>query len=190
MRRAVDPPKPDEAEIPRLRRGVPDDARRLAAFAALTFEETFAHSTSAEHMAEHLSSAYGVPQQTRELQSPDYVTLLMESDAALVAFAQVRRHPAPEVVTGGDAIELHRFYVASAWHGRGLAQQLMGAVKATAFELGGQQLWLSVWEHNARGIAFYGKCGFRDVGGTDFWIGSDRQTDRLMVARVRNQVDA
>jgi hypothetical protein len=40
-----------------------------------------------------------------------------------------------------------------------------------------------VWERNARAIAFYVKCGFRDVGSQPFLVGSDLQTDRVM-ARV------
>jgi diamine N-acetyltransferase len=46
-------------------------------------------------------------------------------------------------------------------------------------------MWLSVWERNPRAIAFYGKCGFRMVGSKDFWVGSDRQTDHVMVLELR-----
>jgi ribosomal protein S18 acetylase RimI-like enzyme len=37
--------------------------------------------------------------------------------------------------------------------------------------------------HHGRGIAFYVKCGYRDVGSQPFLVGSDLQTDRVM-ARV------
>ena len=49
---------------------------------------------------------------------------------------------------------------------------------------GAQHLWLAVWERNPRAIAFYGKCGFADVGDTEFYVGPDRQIDRVLVARV------
>jgi ribosomal protein S18 acetylase RimI-like enzyme len=160
------------------------DAAVLATFAARTFRETFSHSTSAEHMAEHLATSYGVAQQTRELESPDCITFLMEHRGALVAFTQVRRGTPPECVTAEDAVELQRFYVDSPWHGRGLAQELMRAARDAGRELGGRHLWLSVWEHNARGIAFYRKAGFHDAGSAHFWVGSDRQADRIMIAPV------
>jgi hypothetical protein len=41
-------------------------------------------------------------------------------------------------------------------------------------------VWLSVWDQNPRAIAFYRKVGFEDVGSTEFGVGSDRQTDRIM----------
>jgi ribosomal protein S18 acetylase RimI-like enzyme len=43
-------------------------------------------------------------------------------------------------------------------------------------------MWLSVWSGNARAIAFYTKVGFVDAGAVEFWLGPDRQMDRVMVA--------
>ena len=45
---------------------------------------------------------------------------------------------------------------------------------------GAQTLWLGVWERNPRALAFYGKCGFVDVGEHVFLFGTDPQTDRVM----------
>jgi GNAT superfamily N-acetyltransferase len=165
-----------------LRRAIATDAPALAAFAARTFEETFGPDNRPEDMAAHLALSYGPAQQGRELADPDYVTLLIEDDASLAAYAQVRRHEPPPCVVGAAPIELHRFYVDRRWHGRGAAQRLMAAVRDAACAFGGRTLWLSVWERNPRAIAFYTKCGFRDVGSTTFYVGPDRQTDRVLVA--------
>ena len=77
-------------------------------------------------------------------------------------------------------MEIQRFYVDHAWHGQGVARQLMAACVATARARGGATVWLGVWERNARAIRFYTKHGFTDVGTHDFLLGSDRQTDRVM----------
>jgi ribosomal protein S18 acetylase RimI-like enzyme len=102
----------------------------------------------------------------------------------LIGYAQVRHSSPPECVSGPSPVELWRFYVDLPYQGRGVAQRLMRAVHLAAQALGGQTIWLSVWEHNPRAIAFYKKCGFADVGSKDFWLGSDRQTDRVMAAQV------
>jgi GNAT superfamily N-acetyltransferase len=167
-----------------IRRGVAADASVLAAFAARTFAETFADTNTPEDMAAHLARSYGVPQQTAELSSPDAMTLLAERDGALVAYAQLRRGPAPACVADPDAIELHRFYVDRPAHGSGVASQLMAATRDAAAAFGARHLWLGVWEHNPRAIRFYAKHGFADVGSQDFVLGADRQTDRVMVAPV------
>jgi ribosomal protein S18 acetylase RimI-like enzyme len=61
---------------------------------------------------------------------------------------------------------------------------LMAEAHRAARELGGRHIWLGVWEHNPRGIAFYRKTGFVEVGTHDFYVGSDRQTDRVLVVPV------
>jgi GNAT superfamily N-acetyltransferase len=167
-----------------IRPGTIHDAAALAAFAARTFAETFEADNSAADMQAHLGQAYGVAQQAAELASPAIMTLLAEADDRLVAYAQVRRGPAPPCVGVPDAIELHRFYVDAPAQGTGVAQRLMAAVRDAARTAGARHLWLGVWEHNTRAIRFYAKCGFVDVGSHDFVLGTERQTDRVMVAPV------
>jgi ribosomal protein S18 acetylase RimI-like enzyme len=58
-----------------------------------------------------------------------------------------------------------------------------------AAERGHRSVWLGVWEHNPRAIAFYERWGFVDVGEKSFVLGTDRQTDRVMV-RVAARADA
>ena len=56
----------------------------------------------------------------------------------------------------------------------------MARVVAEAVSAGATTLWLGVWEHNLRALAFYGKCGFVDVGEHVFLFGTESQTDRVM----------
>jgi ribosomal protein S18 acetylase RimI-like enzyme len=165
-----------------LRRGVPADAPRLADFAARAFEEAFGDRNRPEDLAAHRAVNYGVLQQTRELSAPGWITLQYEEEETLAAFAQVRRGNHPECVSGPSPVELYRFYVDRPFHGQGLARQLMLAVFDAGRELGGETLWLGVWEHNPRAIAFYEKCGFRHAGVGVYYVGPDRQNDRIMVA--------
>ena len=164
-----------------IRHGVATDAAALAELAARTFRETFAAGSPPEDMALHLAQAYGTPQQQRELADPDMTTLLADADGELAAYAQVRFGLTPECVTGETPVELWRFYVAQPWHGRGLAQTLMQRVELEASQRGGRTLWLGVWERNGRAIAFYRKAGFTDVGSHVFMVGTDAQTDRILV---------
>lgn len=170
-----------------IRRGTVSDAPVLAAFAARTFEETFSADNTPEDMQAHLASAYGVPQQTTELENPEVITLLGYRAETLIAYAQVRRKVPPPCVTHDQPIELHRFYLDKTAHGSGVAGMLMAAVRQAAYELGGRHLWLGVWERNPRAIAFYTKVGFVDVGSTDFYVGPDRQTDRVMVRAISRE---
>lgn len=163
-----------------IRRAVADDAPRLAELARRTFVETFGPDNTPEDMALHVAKAFGPAIQLREIRDDTMVTLLAELGTTLVGFAQVRRTPHPDCVTGPLPVELLRFYVDRPFHGRGIAQSLMRAVEQVARDLGGRTLWLGVWERNPRAIAFYTKCGFVDVGEHAFVFGTEEQSDRVM----------
>jgi len=167
-----------------IRLGTAIDAASLAELAARTFRETFAADNSREDMALYLASAYGASQQQEELIDPDITTLLAEVDGQLAGYAQLRSGEAPECVTGESPIELWRFYVAQSWHGRGIAQALMRQAELEAARRGARTMRLGVWEHNARAKAFYGKNGFVDVGSHVFMVGTDAQTDRILVRQL------
>jgi ribosomal protein S18 acetylase RimI-like enzyme len=164
-----------------LRRGTVADAAALAAFAARTFEETFGADNDPADLAAHLAESYGVVQQTRELADPEQRTILIEKDGAIAGYLQLGRREPPSCVTGPAPVEIARFYVDEPFHGQGLAHRLMATARDAAKEMGGRTIWLGVWEHNPRAIAFYGKFGFHDVGTADFFVGPDRQTDRIML---------
>jgi GNAT superfamily N-acetyltransferase len=169
-----------------IRTGVEADAPALAAFAARTFEETFGPHNRPEDLHAHLQKAFGITQQTQELLNPNMVTLLAHQGATLVAFAQVQRQDPPPGILIDSTVELHRFYVDHPAHGKGVAQRLMRAVHTVARAFHARNLWLGVWERNARAIAFYKKVGFVDRGSHDFLVGSDRQTDLVLVAPVQS----
>ena len=164
-----------------IRAGAATDATALAELAARTFCETFAADNRAEDLALHIAHAYGTSQQRSELVDPNIATLLVEVDGQMAGYAQLRFGLAPTCVTGEAPVELWRFYIAQVWHGRGVAHALMRRVESEAYRRGGRTMWLGVWERNERAKAFYHKNGFTDVGSHVFTVGTDAQTDRILV---------
>ena len=168
---------------PRIRRATVDDAGTLAVTAARWFDETFGPHNDPEDMRAYLQKAFGLEQQTAELADPRRVTLVAEEGEALAGYTVLRRTAAGEghpSVPAGEAVEIQRFYVGPDHHGQGLARRMMEAAVNTAREMGGELLWLGVWEHNTRAIRFYEKHGFVDIGVQEFLLGTDLQYDRVM----------
>lgn len=159
-----------------IRIATPADAATLAAISLKTFVDTFAPHNSAADMDSYTSVAFTEAKQRREIETEGVVTLLGEEDGEAIAYAQVRQTPGSP---HGD-VELARFYVDQPHHGRGIAHTLMDAVEQQANILGGTRLWLGVWEHNLRAIAFYRKRGFVQCGAQPFLLGTDLQTDWVM----------
>jgi ribosomal protein S18 acetylase RimI-like enzyme len=167
-----------------IRLGQAADSSALAELAARTFREAFGADNRPQDLALHLAQAYGPAVQARELADPGVTTLVVEVEGHLAGYAQLRAGPVPPGVTGPAPLELWRFYIGGRWHGKGMAQALMERVVEEAGRREARTLWLGVWERNERAKAFYRKCGFEDQGSQIFLVGTDPQTDRIMVRPV------
>ena len=165
---------------PLIRQAEPSDAAVLAQLAESTFRAAFGDVNTRANMDAFCARAFGEAMQAREIGDPAVETIVVESGGELVAYAQMRRHRAPPCVTGPQPIEILRFYVDGRWHGKGLAQELMSHLLARARAGGAETMWLGVWEHNPRAIAFYRRFGFTEVGDQPFRLGDDYQTDLVM----------
>lgn len=174
----------------RCRRGVPGDAPALASFAEAIFRETFGPGNRPDDLDAYIATAYGPGRQEAELRDPAIVTLLAEMEGALAGYVQLSARRQPEAATWPAPVEIMRFYVGRRWQGRGVARALMLEALMEAVRMGGRTVWLCVWEHNPRAIAFYAKCGFADVGSAPFQLGADRQTDRIMARSLAGDAHA
>ena len=163
-----------------IRKAVPADAAPLARLEEQTFRDAFEATNAAQDLAMHCKAHYGEDIQRRELSDPQTDILVCENEGELIAFSHVRRGQTPACVTAARPVEIQRFYVAKEWHGRGLAHDLMTAALGIAQDHDADQVWLGVWEHNPRAIAFYRKWGFEEVGDHVFPLGTDPQRDLVM----------
>lgn len=167
-----------------IRQAHSDDSEALAHIAKRTFRDTFETEDNLADTEFHCSENFGTEIQRQEILDSNCATLLAEVKDQLVAFAQVRLHSPKDCIAADHPSELHRLYVEKEWHGRGVAHKLMSKILSIASDAGADHVWLGVWEHNPRAIAFYGKYGFRVVGEHIFQFGSDPQRDLVMVAEV------
>lgn len=160
------------------------DARQLSEIAERTFRDTFSSRTASSDMDSHCRTSYSELIQAGELENPDMLTLFSERDGAVAGYAQLRWGTAPACVAAESPGEIHRLYVIPEWHGRGVAQALMDACIDEMKGRGSDVVWLGVWEHNQRALAFYRKCGFTEAGDHTFLLGQDPQRDLVMVQSV------
>jgi ribosomal protein S18 acetylase RimI-like enzyme len=165
-----------------IRTATPADAEALADLGARTFREAFARDNTPEDMAEYLARHFGGALQRAELEDRSVRFLLVEAHRQPAGYVKLRTGPAN--ACGRRPLEICRFYLDRPWHGSGAAAQLMDAILDLARREGHDDLWLAVWEHNARAIRFYQKLGFARVGEQPFQLGSDLQVDWLMARRV------
>ena len=156
------------------------DAQILAEIGARTFIDAFGAFNTPENLSSYIASSFGPSIQAAELAAPDTLFLIATSSSEPAAYAKLRVSDVPPCIKGVNPIELERFYVESRLHGLGVSHLLMKEVLRHSIERGHDVVWLGVWEHNQRAIAFYRKCGFGIVGQKGFRLGRDLQTDHVM----------
>jgi diamine N-acetyltransferase len=159
------------------------DADALAELGVRTFQETFAKDNTPEDMALYLAEHFGGRLQRAELEDKSVLFLLLETEGRPAGYVKLRRGPANG--RGRRPLEICRFYVDRPFHGKGAALELMQAIEALAVREAHDDVWLAVWEQNARAIRFYEKHGFVRVGEQPFRLGADVQTDWLMARAVK-----
>jgi GNAT superfamily N-acetyltransferase len=164
----------------RVREAVPSDAALLAQLGARTFFDTFADRNTPEDMADYLAEAFSSEKQAAQLADPANVFLVVEADGRPAGYAQLSFAPAPNTIAGHAPMEIRRFYACQDWIGRGVGAVLMEECMLRARRAGCDAVWLDVWEHNERAMAFYKKWGFVLVGSQRFKLGNDLQYDLLM----------
>ena len=174
----------DVKPLPNIRRATLRDAAPLSVIARQTFEDTFASANASEDIELHCRSSFGEAIQASEIGDPRRATLLGERAGRLVGFAQLRWDKPPSCVVANAPGEIQRLYVIREFHGKGVAQELMRASIDEMIGRGSDVAWLGVWERNTKAIAFYTKCGFREVGAHTFQLGSDPQRDIVMARAV------
>ena len=169
-----------------LRRATSDDAIRLAAFGRQAFTDTFGTDNTPEDLAMYLEATYGPDLQRAELVNPDVSCWLAESSGGVAGYALMRRGSAPSIVGDDSAIELGRLYAGREFIGHGVGSRLMRAALDEARAANVRTIWLGVWEHNPRALAFYQRWKFEIIGRQPFLLGRDLQQDYIMVRPVQD----
>lgn len=163
-----------------LRRATARDASTLADLGARTFLDSYLAENDPEDMRLYVAANFTPDALAKDLADRRTTYFLGCEGAEPVCYAKLHQGPAPECVKLPAPIELSRFYVVRALHGKGTAKVLMNTCLVEAARLGARSVWLGVWEKNLRARAFYAKQGFEDVGVHEFVLGKDVPQDRVL----------
>lgn len=163
-----------------IRYAVSTDNILLAEMGAQTFADSFAMDNTPENINAYLAASFSPEIQARELADAASKFLIIEQNGMAVGYAQLSFGHAPASVPSQKPMEIVRIYARKEWIGKGVGARLMTVCLCEAEAAGCDAVWLGVWEHNPRAIAFYRKWGFEQVGTQTFQLGDDLQTDWVM----------
>ena len=164
----------------RVRRAVTADAELIADLSRKAFHHTFAAQNTPDDMDVFMNEQFTREKLIREVGAAGHLFFLAELGDRIAGYAFLKDgNPIPELGIP-EQIEIARFYAMPEFIGQGVGAFLMKHCINLAREMGKKVIWLGVWEHNARAIAFYQKFGYEKFGEHEFILGSDHQHDWMM----------
>lgn len=171
-----------------IRLATPDDAALLHEVAAETFPLACPPHTLPESIAAFIAQNLAVDSFEKYLADPNRVLLLAEVDGVaagytMLVFGDPSDADVAASVTARPTAELSKCYARAAFHGQGIAAEMVAASVEVARSRGALTLWLGVNQENERANRFYEKNGFAKVGTKRFLVG-ERYEDDFVRERV------
>ena len=165
-----------------MRRITLPDVPALSFIAKKTFYDTFTDTCTEDDMNDFLENYYNEDTLANEVADSAMEYFFAEVDGEIIGYILFSNGATDFAeIKGSTALELKRLYVVEAFHGKGIAQQMMQFYLNHAKSQGYDTVFLGVWEHNLRAQKFYGKYGFVKTSHThNFPIGNTPQIDVYM----------
>lgn len=167
------------------------EAAQLSEFATEQFDQTYGPLCRAADVDAYMAQTLTPSALLRVLTDPTSWVFAAVVNNQWVGYTHVRLSALPDGLVshhaaraGTTPMEISRFYVAKRWHGKGVASAMLATIVTHASTQGSPTIWLSVWQENARAIAFYQKSGFVSIGTGKFLMGEDLQDDFIMERAV------
>lgn len=152
----------------------------LGPMAHQAFSETFAHLYDPAPFQQFLEQAYGPGGgMERDFANPVIQWQVAAIDNQPIGYAKLSPLTAPAPSPQPGAMELQQIYVLKPWHGQGVAEELMNWAITTARAARAPEIYLTVFDHNARAKRFYTRHGFSEVGHCTFQLGNRIDDDRV-----------
>jgi diamine N-acetyltransferase len=168
------------------RDATPEDAGPLASLARETFDEAFGYLYAPEDLAAFFKQAKTPEALARWIADPRGRVRIAEADGRMIGYCIVGlRSKLDHRIEGRRVVDLDQLYIRASHHGAGVAQQLMAWAMEQAEAENADDLVLSVYSGNERGMAFYRKLGFTYLRDATFTVGKQVDAEYLYVKSLK-----
>ncbi|RMG71679.1 MAG: GNAT family N-acetyltransferase [Bacteroidetes bacterium] len=158
----------------------PAELPTLVAVGRESFLATFGEHYETPEFDRYVAETYSLKAFQTLHADPTRSLYLAEVEGEITGYAALKRGAVPPQLAPARLMGLDRLYVLPPWHGRGVGAALMDHCVETARAEGWQGMWLGVWQHNDRAMAFYRKYGFAIKGTHPFQLGDLVEDDYVM----------
>ena len=162
----------------------PEELPILRDLAEETFLDTFSSQNTPQNISAYASVAFDMDRVRAEYENAHSRFWFARIGPDIAGYLKLNTGPAQTEQDLENAMEIERIYATRAFQGRGVGKRLMATALEAAREAGVNWVWLGVWEHNQKAIAFYEHQGFEPFSRHSFRLGDDEQTDVMMKKKI------
>ena len=155
------------------------DAFSLSKLAEKSFRGAFAKLNEKKNFERYVARSFTEKQIRSEILDSASIFFIATLNDEWVGYAKLNQGVPPDCVKQTPSVELVRLYSIQEYLGCGIGPALMKVCINYARKKGFKSIWLSSWNKNSRGNAFYTKTGFQIIGNATFALGSDIQDDYI-----------
>ncbi|KAI6251157.1 hypothetical protein HI914_00181 [Erysiphe necator] len=155
-----------------------------------TFTTTFGHTIPAEDLKIFLEDTYNSHVISAEIVDPATTSLVAEDPTQpenIIGLAQLLRGTSQEEPCMKEidkAVEIHRIYVDTNFHKRGVGTRFMNELEQIAKDESFPVVWLGVDEYHPYAQDFYIGRGYKRVGRKPFKMGNCIQYDWVVMKQL------
>lgn len=159
----------------------PAQLQELKTISRKTFSDAFASGNNPDDLELYLNTAFSEEQLRDELLDPLSQFYFIKMEDETLGYFKINLGAAQTEFKEEDSMELERIYVKKEFQNKGLGQIMLDTVIEMAVQRKMRFLWLGVWEKNEKAIKFYLRNDFKVTGSHPYMVGTDLQTDKIMV---------
>lgn len=160
------------------------DIPKLAGIARQSFHDTYSWGNPKQDMENYMDKYFSEEQLLKEFSNPHSAFYFLTEKGQIQGYLKVNIKDAQTDQILENALEIERIYILKAAQSKGFGKELLAFSIHLAKAKNKQFVWLGVWEHNPKAIAFYQKNGFEVMGTHDFHFGGVAQTDYVMKLKL------
>ena len=156
----------------KIREAAVSDAIHIALLGRITYTESHGkYIENKEHLLKFYDENYSVSRIRKEINDKENLFWIVFSDELPIGFAKLSLHQEYPELKITNACKLQRLYILNDFIGLKVGSQLQEIILKKARDLNFKNIWLTVYYKNKKGIHFYKKYGFKEVGSIDFFVG-------------------
>ena len=149
-----------------------NDATHIALLGRITYTQSHGdYIENKQNLLDFYEKNYAVSQIRKELLDENNLFWIVFSDELPIGFAKLCLNINQFNLRDTNSCKLQRLYILNDFIALKIGSRLQDLILQKAISLNFKNIWLTVYYKNTKGIKFYKKYDFKEIGSIDFYVG-------------------